>query len=171
MVVAGDGIGIIEGIPLPGDYPARIVAGNFMDETMSNHNFSHIPIILVEMDKERLSVEDLPGSFGTAKFLIGEVGIDSATGNVLRPVPPHIYEGLTIDAVIVHGNDYDRNTEPTVHRDDLDRVVDGLRHLKHEGGCLLVAWKLGGECPTPIRILRAIFTLLKFQPPHDWIPL
>ena len=97
------------------DYPVLLVAGNFIDETMSTHPFCHIPIFLVEMDKERLSVNNLPESFGTAKFLIGKVGIDSVTGNVLLPVPPLLYEGLTIDAVIVHGDDSDRNAEPTVH--------------------------------------------------------
>ena len=115
VVVVGDGLSIIEGLPLPGDSPVRLVAGNFIDETMSTHQFCHITIVLVEMDKERLSVNNLPESFGTAKFLIGEVGIDSVTGNFLRPLPPLLYEGLTIDAVIVHGDDSDRNAEPTVH--------------------------------------------------------
>ena len=67
------------------------------------------------MDKERISINNLPKSFGTAKFLNGELGIDSVTGNVLRLVPLLLYERLAIDAVIVHGDDYDRNSEPTVH--------------------------------------------------------
>ena len=65
------GLGIIEGLPLPGDSHLRLVAGNFIDETMSTHQLFHIPIALVEMDKEKLSVDNLPKSFGTAKFLIG----------------------------------------------------------------------------------------------------
>ena len=89
--MAGDGLSIIEGLPLPGDSPVCLVSGNFIDETMITNKFFHIPIVLVEMDKERLSVDNLPESFGTAKFLIGEVGIDSATGNVLRPVPSLLY--------------------------------------------------------------------------------
>ena len=89
--MAGDGIGIIKGIPLPCDSHVRLVSGNFIDETMSTHQFCHIPIFLVTMDKKRLSVDNLPGSFVTAKFLIGEVGISSVTGNVLRPVPSLLY--------------------------------------------------------------------------------
>ena len=58
--MAGDGLGIIEGLPLPCDSPLRLVSGNFIDETMSNHQFCHVPIVLVEMHKERLSVEKLP---------------------------------------------------------------------------------------------------------------
>ena len=91
VVVAGDRIGIIEGLQLPGDSPVRLVDGNFIDETMSTHKFCHIPIVLVEMEKENLSVDNLPESFGTVQFLIGEVGIDSVTGNVLRPVPSLLY--------------------------------------------------------------------------------
>ena len=62
-----------------------------------------------------LYVNNLPESFGTAKFLIGKLGIDSVTGNILWPVPPLLYERLSIDAVIVHGNDSDQNAETTVH--------------------------------------------------------
>ena len=143
--MVGDRLGIIEGLPLPGDSPIRLMAGNFMDETMSTHKVSHIPITLVSMDKENIYVDNLPESFGTAKLLIGKVGINSVIRNVLRPVPPLLYEGLTIDAVIVHGNDSNRNAKLTVHGDKVARVVDGLSHLKHEGGCIQVAWKLGGE--------------------------
>ena len=71
--MAGDSIGIIEGLPLPGDSTVRLVAGNFMDETMSTHNFSHVHIVLVVMHKEIFSVENLPEGFGTAKLLIYKV--------------------------------------------------------------------------------------------------
>ena len=91
VVLVGYGLVIIEGIPLPCDSPVHLVSGNFIDETMSTHQFCHVPIFLVAMHKERLSVENLPEYFGTAKFLIGEVRIDSVTGNVLRPVPLLIY--------------------------------------------------------------------------------
>ena len=66
----GDGLGIIEGLPLPCDSPLRLVSGNFIDETMSTNQFFHIHIVLVAMHKERISVENLPECFGTAKFFI-----------------------------------------------------------------------------------------------------
>ena len=138
---------------------------------MITHQFCHVPIVLVAIDKERISVKNLTESFGTSKFLIGEVRIDSVTGNVFRPLPLLLYQGLTIDAVIVHGNDSDQNAEPTVHLDNLSHVVYGLLHIKHKGGCLRLAWKLVGECPTPIRILWAIFPLLQFHPKNDRLPL
>ena len=89
--MAGDGHDIIEGLPLPGESPLRLVSGNFIDETMIAHQFCHVPIVLVAMDKERLSTENLPESFGTAKFLIGNVRIDSVTGNILWPVPSLLF--------------------------------------------------------------------------------
>ena len=64
---------IIEGLPLPCDSPVRLVSGNFIDETMSTCYFFHVPIVLVEMHKESLSVENLPEGFGTAKFRICKV--------------------------------------------------------------------------------------------------
>ena len=134
--MAGDGLGIIEGLPLPGDSPVLLMAGNFIDETMNTHEFCHIHIVLVAMDKERVSVDNLPEICGTAKFLIGEVGIDIIAGNVLWSVPPLLYEGLTIDTVIVHGDDSGQNAEPSFHGDNLACVVDGLLHFKHKGGCL-----------------------------------
>ena len=89
--MAGDGLGIIEGLPLPGDSPVRLVSGNSIDETMSIHQFFHLPIVLVATDKEKISVENMPEGFGTAKFLIGEVRIDSLAWNVLWPVPLLLY--------------------------------------------------------------------------------
>ena len=89
--MAGDGLGIIEGLPLPCNSPVRLVSGNFIDETMSTHKFCHVPIVLLEMHKERISVKNLPEGFGTVKFLIGKVIIDSVTGNVLQPVPSLLY--------------------------------------------------------------------------------
>ena len=109
--MAGYGHSIIEGLTLPGDSPGRLVAGNFIDETMITHHFSHITIILVAIYKERLSVENLSESFGTSKLLIFEVGINSVTGNILWPVPLLLYEGMTIDTKTLHGNDSDRNAE------------------------------------------------------------
>ena len=73
VVVVVDGLGLIEGLPFPCDSPVRLVSRNFIDETMSTHQFCHVPIVLVEMHKERLSVENLPEGFGTAKFLICEI--------------------------------------------------------------------------------------------------
>ena len=89
--MAGDGLGIIEGLPIPRESPVRLVVGNFVDENMSTHQFYHIPIVIVAMEKERLSVDNMPESFGTVKFLIGELGINSVTRNVLRPVPLLLY--------------------------------------------------------------------------------
>ena len=69
----GDGIGIIDGLPPPCDSPVYIVSWNFIYESMSTHNFSHAPIVLVEIHKERISVENLSEGFGTAKLLICKV--------------------------------------------------------------------------------------------------
>ena len=85
--MVGDGLGIIEGLPLPCDSCVRLVSGNFIYETMSTHQFCHVHIVLVTIHKERISVENLSEGFCTAKLLIGEVIIDSVTDNVLRPVP------------------------------------------------------------------------------------
>ena len=71
--MAGDGLGIIEGLPLPGDSPVRLVSGNLIDETMRTHQFCHINIVLVAMYKERISDDKLTESFGTTKFLICKV--------------------------------------------------------------------------------------------------
>ena len=71
--MAGDGLGKIEGLPLPCNSPVRLVSGNFIDETMSTHQFCHVPIVLVAMNKESISVKNLPEGFATAKFLIFEV--------------------------------------------------------------------------------------------------
>ena len=68
--MAGYGLGIIEGLPLPCNSPVCLVSWNFIDETTSTHNLSHVPIILVAIHKERLSVKNLPEGFDTAKFLI-----------------------------------------------------------------------------------------------------
>ena len=87
----GDGLVIIEVLPLTSDSPVRLVAGNFIDETMSTHQFFHIPIFLVAIDKERLSVNNMPEIFVAAKFPIGELVIDSVARNVLRPVPSLLY--------------------------------------------------------------------------------
>ena len=171
VVMAGDGLGTIEGLPLPCHSPVRLVSGNFIDDTMSTHYFCHVPIDLVVIHKERLSVKKLPEGFGTAKFLIWKLWINRATGNILRPVPSLLYWGLTVDTKILHGDDSDRNSEPTVHWDNLACVVDRLGHLKHDRGCFRVAVKLWGEFPTPIWLLGAIFTLLQFHPPHDRLPL
>ena len=89
--MAVDELGIIEGLLLPCDSPVRLVSWNFIYDTMSIHYFCHVPIALVAMHKERLSVENLPGGFGTAKFFICKVLINSVAGNVLRPVPSFIY--------------------------------------------------------------------------------
>ena len=66
-------MGIIEGLPLPCNSPVRLVSGNFIDETMITHQFFYLPIVRVEMHKERLYIKNLPEGFGTAKFLICEV--------------------------------------------------------------------------------------------------
>ena len=71
--MAVHGLGIIEGLPPPYDSPVRLVSGDFIDETMSTHKFCQIPIVLLAMHKERLSIENMPEGFGTAKFLICEV--------------------------------------------------------------------------------------------------
>ena len=71
--MAGDGLVIIEGLTLPCDSPVRLVSWNFIYETMSTHYFCHIPIALVAMHKERISVENMPEGFGTTKFLILKV--------------------------------------------------------------------------------------------------
>ena len=91
MVVAGDGLGIIEGLPLPYESPVSLVSWNFIYETMSTHYFCHVPIVLVAMHKERISIKNLPEGFGTAKFLICKVKINSVTGNVLRPLLSLLY--------------------------------------------------------------------------------
>ena len=83
----GDGIGIIKGLPLPCDPPICLVSGNFIYETMSTHNLNHVPIVLVTMHKDSNSVKNLPEGFGTAKFLVSKVCINSFTRDVLRPVP------------------------------------------------------------------------------------
>ena len=56
VVVAGDGLGIIKGLPFPCDSPVCLVIRNFIYETMSTHNISNVPIVLVTMHKERFSV-------------------------------------------------------------------------------------------------------------------
>ena len=73
MVVAGYGLGIIKGLPLPCDSPVCLVSWNFIYETMSTHNFSHVHIVLVTMHKERISVKKLPKDFGTANLFICKV--------------------------------------------------------------------------------------------------
>ena len=87
VVVEGDGLGIIKGLPLPCDSPVCLVKWNFIYETMSTHNLSHVPIVLVTMHKEIISVKNPPEGFGTAKLLVCKVCINSFTGDVLWPVP------------------------------------------------------------------------------------
>ena len=67
--MSGDGLGIVEGLPLPYDSPVRLVSGNFIDETMSTYYFCHVPIVLVTMHKEMISFENLPEGFVTDNFL------------------------------------------------------------------------------------------------------
>ena len=78
--MAGYGLGIIKVLPLPCDSPVCLVSLNFIYETMITHNLIHVPIVLVTMHKERLSVKTclkvlaLPSSLFAKYELIASPG-------------------------------------------------------------------------------------------------
>ena len=101
-VVAGEILGIIEGIPLPIFLlPVRRVIGHFGEKTVRAHHFCHKFVIPRAMNVEADAVHVLAEGLRTSERLVLEVPVDLVARDSLWPILALFDERLTVDPVVM----------------------------------------------------------------------
>ena len=101
-VVAGEILGIIEGIPLPIFLlPVRRVIGHFGEKTVRAHHFCDKFVIPRAMNIEADAVHVLAEGLRTSERLVLEVPVDLFAGDSLWPILALFDECLTVDPVVM----------------------------------------------------------------------
>jgi hypothetical protein len=148
------------------------LSDSLLHPTMRRHNFANILILFVTMNQKLLAILFLHKTLKVTNLLSLKVVVDFVARHTPRPVPSSLFDQhLIINSLVMQHQDSCRNTEATVHWNNLSSAIDWLSHLQHELNSLALTLKLRRKRPRPIRLLWSILALLNLNAPHDWLSI
>ena len=104
-IVAAEGLGVLECLPLPVDKAPRRMILNLLEHTMRRHYLCDVVCISGAVHEESYPSQFLHERFRSPQRLCHHVRVNVVPRDVLRPVAPLLDQKLARDSMLVESRD------------------------------------------------------------------
>ena len=140
-----------------------------VENSVRRHDLCRPICILATMNEETGPIKLLHVGLRLTEPLPRHVGVDQVPRDMLRPVPPLLYQELAVDSLLMKRRHSRSDAKAAIPRHHLSRPVNRLRHIEEELDRLRLplVLPLCRKRPPPVSQLRPILPLDQSNPPHD----